>query len=60
MLNIIDFITQVDPLSILMYGIALLPLAEDLLGGVLDPWYADDASILGIVKQNARLLHGMM
>ena len=43
-------VTQGDPLSMALYGIALLPLAETLrseCGEVLQPWYADDAAMQG-------------
>lgn len=42
-------VTQGDPLSMLLYGIALLPLIEKLngAGNVIQNWYADDASANG-------------
>ena len=43
-------ITQGDPLSMALYGIALLPLAELLqeqFKDVMQPWYADDAAMQG-------------
>ena len=43
-------VTQGDPLSMALYGIALLPLAEVLREAspnVLQPWYADDAAMQG-------------
>ena len=55
-------VTQGDPLSMALYGIALLPLAETLrqeCGDVLQPWYADDAAMQGTpaaVSQCFRLL----
>ena len=39
-------VTQGDPLSMVLYGITLVPLAEELrvVGpGFLSPFYADDA-----------------
>ena len=39
-------ITHIDPLSMVMYGITLVPLAEDLRAvdlPLLSPFYADDA-----------------
>ena len=43
-------VTQGDPLSMALYGIALLPLAERLRAAapsVMQPWYADDAAMMG-------------
>jgi hypothetical protein len=43
-------VTQGDPLSMALYGIALLPLAEKLRAkspAVMQPWYADDAAMQG-------------
>ena len=43
-------VTQGDPLSMALYGIALLPLAEKLRKEsptVMQPWYADDAAMMG-------------
>ena len=43
-------VTQGDPLAMVLYGIALLPLAEALqkeFPDVLQPWYADDAAMQG-------------
>ena len=47
-------VTQGDPLAMALYGIALLPLAERLrkdFPSVMQPWYADDAAMMG--KANA-------
>ena len=52
-------ITQGCCLSMVCYGIALMPLAEhgkDEIGGLLEPWYADDLAGLGEAEDNARLL----
>ena len=43
-------VTQGDPLAMVLYGIALLPLAEALrmeFPDVLQPWYVDDAAMQG-------------
>ena len=43
-------VTQGDPLSMILYGLALVPLAERLKEAVPDvvqPWYADDAAMAG-------------
>ena len=43
-------VTQGDPLAMVLYGIALLPLVEALrkeFPDVLQPWYADDAAMQG-------------
>ena len=41
---------QGDPLRRALYGIALLPLAEllrEAAPSVMQPWYADDAAMMG-------------
>ena len=43
-------VTQGDPLSMILYGIGLLPLAEKLRGTIpqaVQPWYADDSAMTG-------------
>jgi hypothetical protein len=43
-------LSQGDPLAMVLYGVALMPLAEHLrkfLPDVLTPWYADDAAAAG-------------
>jgi hypothetical protein len=43
-------VTQGDPLSMIIYGVALTPLSEQLrrdVPGVLQPWYADDMAMVG-------------
>jgi hypothetical protein len=45
-------VTQGDPLSMILYGLALSPLAEKLKRAIPDltqPWYADDAAMVGRV-----------
>ena len=46
-------VTQGDPLAMTLYGITLLPLIESLrkdVPEVLQPWYADDAAMVGKVE----------
>ncbi|KAI2493422.1 hypothetical protein MHU86_21121 [Fragilaria crotonensis] len=46
-------VTQGDPLSMVLYGLALTPLAETLrarVPTVAQPWYADDAAMAGSVE----------
>ena len=43
-------VTQGDPLSMVLYGITLVPLAEELRSadpGLISPFYADDAAFDG-------------
>ena len=52
-------VTQGDPLSMILYGIALIPLVELLRHDcpeVMQPWYADDLALLGRHAANARCL----
>lgn len=52
-------VTQGDPLSMILYGIGLLPLAEELrreFPAVVQPWYADDAAAQGNAAQLAAWL----
>ena len=42
--------TQEDPLSMIAYGIGVLPIIRELQGAhprVTQPWYADDAGAWG-------------
>ena len=48
-----------DPLSMVLYGITLVPLAEQLQAadpGILSPFYADDAKFDGLARRSAQLL----
>jgi hypothetical protein len=52
-------VTQGDPLSMVLYGVALLPLIKRLREkhpDVVQPWYADDAAMWGKARRNAKLL----
>ena len=52
-------VTQGDPLSMILYGLALVPLAESLRKAeptVIQPWYADDAAMAGPVSRIATLM----
>ena len=55
--------TQGDPLSMFLYGITLVPLAEDLRSadpGLLSPFYADNAAFNGLEQCSAQLLKLLM
>jgi hypothetical protein len=52
-------VSQGDPLAMVLYGIALMPLAEHLRRAVpeaLTPWYADDSAAAGQAENCARCL----
>ena len=52
-------VTQGDPLSMVFYGITLVPLAKELIAvdpGLLSPFYADDAAFDGLARLSAQLL----
>ena len=56
-------VTQGDPISMVLYGITLVPLAEKLRAadlGLLLPFYADDAAFDGLARRIAQLLNLMM
>ena len=56
-------VTQGDPLSMILYGITLVPLAEDLRAAypwLLYPFYTDDAAFDGLVRCSAWLLKLLM
>ena len=56
-------VTQGDPLSMVLYGITLAPLTEELRAvylGLLSPFYADDAAFDGSVRRSAQLLKLLM
>ena len=49
-------VTQRYPLLMVMYGITLVPLAEELRAadpGLLSPFYADDAEFDGSARRSA-------
>ena len=51
-------VTQGDPLSMVLYGITLAPLAEELCASVLDllaPLYYDDSALYGLSNSSVRL-----
>ena len=46
-------VTQGDPLSMVLYGITFVPLAEELRAadpGLLSPFYVDDAAFGGLAR----------
>ena len=56
-------VTQGDPLFMFLYGITLIPLAEELRAadlGLLSTFYADDAAFDGLVRRSAQLLKLLM
>ena len=56
-------VTQGDPLSMVLYGITLVPLAEELRAadlGLLSPFYADDAAFDSSTRRIAQLLKLLM
>ena len=56
-------VTQGDPLSMVLYGITFVPLAEELQAadpGLLSPFYADDATFNGSAQRIALQLNMLM
>ena len=56
-------VTQGDPLSMVLYGITLVPLAEELIAvdpGFLSPLYADDAAFDSLTQQSSQLLNMLL
>ena len=52
-----------DPLSMVLYGLGLLPLAEVIREadpGVIQPWYANNVSMWGTIRRNTKLLRALM
>ena len=57
------WVTQGDPLSMVLYVLSLFPLDEAMRAadpGVLQPWYADDAAIRITARNNSKLLRAFM
>ena len=53
-------VTQVDPLLMVLYGITLIPLADELRAadpGLLSPYYAHNAAFDGSARRSAQLLN---
>ena len=53
-------LTRGYPLSMVLYGIALIPLAEELQAPdpeIVAPFYADDAAFDGSAQRSAQLLN---
>ena len=58
-----EVVTQGDHLSMVLYGITLAPLAEELRAadpGLLSPFYADDAAFNGSARRSAQILKMLM
>ena len=56
-------VTQVDLLLVVLYGITLVPLAEELRAadlGLLSSFYKDDVAFDGLERQSAQLLKLLM
>ena len=56
-------VTQGDPLSMVLYGLALTPLAESLLAGeprLMQAWYADDCALYGPVSAINRAMNALV
>ena len=56
-------VTQGDPLSVVLYGITLVPLAEELQKadtGLLSPFYADNTAFDRSASRSAQLLKLLM
>ena len=56
-------VNQGDPLLIVLYGMTLIPLAEELIAadpGLLSPFYADDSDFDGLTRRSAQILDLLM
>ena len=56
-------VTQGDPLLMVLYGITLIPLSEELISadlGILSPFYADNLAFNGSARRSAQLLKLLM
>ena len=52
-------VTQGDPLSMVLYGITIVPLAEEISAadpGLLSSLYADKGAFNGLARHSAQLL----
>ena len=58
-----ESVAQDDPLSMVLYGITIVPLADELQSadpGLLSPFYAGDADFGGLARRSAQLLKLLM
>ena len=56
-------VTQGDPISMVLYGITLIPLADELRAadpGLHSPFYADDVAFDGLARRISQLLKLLM
>ena len=60
---IIKGVTKLKPIMMVLYGITLSPLAEELRAadpGLVSLFYADNTVFDGLARQNAQLLNLLM
>ncbi len=56
-------VSQGDPLAMALYGVALMPLAEQVKRDVprhTTPFYADDTAAAGQVEKNAEVMRSLV